>query len=69
VETKVALRLEFPVTNNGAEYEALLYGLTLATTIGVGALEISGDSQLIISQVSDSAAYFATTTLKKKVKN
>ncbi|XP_025664847.1 uncharacterized protein [Arachis hypogaea] len=36
---------EFPVSNNQAEYEALLAGLTLAKEIGAKVLEICSDSQ------------------------
>ncbi|MCL9818534.1 ribonuclease HI [Natronocalculus amylovorans] len=38
-------------TNNQAEYEALIAGVDAATTYGLDALEIRGDSQLIIKQV------------------
>ena len=45
------VRLEFKATNNMAEYEALIFGLTEALSIGVRQLLVKGDSQLIIKQV------------------
>ena len=47
-----ALRLNYPATNNEAEYEALLYGLTLAQHLGVRLLKARTDSRLIAEQVS-----------------
>jgi ribonuclease HI len=43
--------LEFKATNNMAEYEALIFGLFAALSLGVRQLLIKGDSQLIIKQV------------------
>jgi ribonuclease HI len=43
--------LEFKATNNMAEYEALIFGLTAALSLGVRQLLVKGDSQLIIKQV------------------
>ena len=43
--------LEFKATNNMAEYEALIFGLTEALSLGVRQLLVKGDSQLIIKQV------------------
>ncbi|XP_074327673.1 uncharacterized protein LOC141665583 [Apium graveolens] len=43
-----ALKFSFPVTNNVAEYEALLAGLRLAIELEVKILEIFGDSQLVV---------------------
>lgn len=48
---KYAVRLQFLVTNNEAEYEALLTGLSLAKAIGAKNLIVQADSQLIIEQV------------------
>ncbi|XP_074350573.1 uncharacterized protein LOC141689911 [Apium graveolens] len=42
-----ALKFSFPVTNNVAEYEALLAGIRLAIELEVKVLEIFGDSQLV----------------------
>ena len=48
---KYVVRLQFSATNNEAEYEALLTGLSLAKTLGVKSLIVQADSQLIIGQV------------------
>jgi ribonuclease HI len=45
------VRLEFKATNNMAEYEALIFGLSAALSLGVRQLLVKGDSQLIIKQV------------------
>jgi len=46
-----AFQLDFPVTNNIAEYKVLLAGLKAAHSHGVIKLMIVGDSQLILRQV------------------
>jgi hypothetical protein len=33
---KYVLQMHFPASNNAAEYEALLHGLRIATTLGIG---------------------------------
>ncbi|KAL8135308.1 hypothetical protein AgCh_010101 [Apium graveolens] len=43
--------LDFLTTNNEAEYEALIVGLSLAGTLRVKNLKVCGDSKLVISQV------------------
>ena len=48
---KYAIRLLFPATNNEAEYEALLLGLSLARVLKAKALIVQVDSQLVIGQV------------------
>jgi ribonuclease HI len=45
------LRLHFPVSNNVAEYEALVNGLRIAIELGVRRLDARGDSQRAIDQV------------------
>jgi hypothetical protein len=45
------VHLEFNATNNMAEYEALIFGLTAALSLGIRQLLVKGDSQLIIKQV------------------
>ena len=45
--------MQFPTTNNEAEYEALLTGLSLAKALGVKSLIIQADSQLMIGQVKE----------------
>nr|XP_025631192.1 uncharacterized protein K02A2.6-like [Arachis hypogaea] len=47
-----SIRYEFPVSNNQAEYEALLAGLTLAKVVRVNVLEVNTDSQVVSSQIN-----------------
>jgi hypothetical protein len=47
---KYMVHLEFKATNNMAEYEALIFGLSTAPTLGARQLLVKGDSQLIIKQ-------------------
>ena len=47
-----ALRLEFPVSNNEAEYEALLSRLHLAEEKRVEQIRIYNDSQLVVNQIN-----------------
>ena len=44
-------KLEFPCTNNEAEYEALILGLKVAQEIGARTVQVKGDSNLVIKQV------------------
>lgn len=46
------LQIMYTNSNNAAEYEALLHGLRMATSMGVQRLEVRGDSNLAISQVN-----------------
>jgi ribonuclease HI len=46
------LEILFEVSNNEAEYEALLHGLRLAISLGIKRLLIYGDSLLVIQQVN-----------------
>jgi hypothetical protein len=48
---RYVLRLHFPVSNNVAEYEALVNGLHITIELGVWRLDARGDSQLVIDQV------------------
>jgi ribonuclease HI len=50
-QVKYMLHLEFKATNNMAEYEALIFGLSAALSLGIRQLLMKGDSQLIIKQV------------------
>ncbi|XP_015973656.1 uncharacterized protein LOC107496840 [Arachis duranensis] len=59
-----SIRFEFPVSNNQAEYEALIGGLTLAAEVGATRLEICSDSQVVTSQVNGS--YQARDALLQK---
>ncbi|KAL5561881.1 hypothetical protein UlMin_031628 [Ulmus minor] len=47
-----ALRLEFSVSNNEAEYEALLIGLKMARELDVKAIHVFCDSKLVSAQVN-----------------
>ncbi|XP_043716235.1 uncharacterized protein Mb2253c-like [Telopea speciosissima] len=51
-ETQVAFRLDFPCSNNQAEYEALILGLGLLLGLKADTIEIIGDSQLVIKQLA-----------------
>ena len=46
------IRLDFPTTNNEAEYEALVAGLNLARAIGATSVVIYCDSQVITNQIN-----------------
>jgi ribonuclease HI len=48
---KYMVHLDFKATNNMAEYEALVFGLCTALSLGLQQLLVKGDSQLIIKQV------------------
>jgi ribonuclease HI len=50
-QVKYMVNLEFKATNNMAEYEALIFGLSAALSLGIRQLLVKGDSQLIIKQV------------------
>uniref|UniRef100_A0A2N9I431 Uncharacterized protein n=1 Tax=Fagus sylvatica TaxID=28930 RepID=A0A2N9I431_FAGSY len=47
-----AVRLQYPTTNNEAEYEALLTGLEMAKVLGATELDVLSDSQLVVGQVN-----------------
>ena len=47
-----AFRLEKQMTNNEAEYRALLYGLELALKLGVQNLKVFLDSKLVSGQIN-----------------
>ena len=46
------VRLEFPTTNNEAEYEALVVGLDLAKAAGAESVIIYCDSQVVTNQIN-----------------
>jgi ribonuclease HI len=50
-QVKYMAHLDFEATNNMAEYEALIFGLTAALSLGVRELLVKRDSQLVIRQV------------------
>ena len=47
-------KLEFPCSNNTAEYEAYLTGLATALEMGVKHLKVLGDSNLVVCQAKRS---------------
>ena len=51
VRMRYAIRIHFPVSNNVAEYEALINGLRITIELGIRWLDIRGDSQPVIDQV------------------
>ena len=48
-----AIRLGFSTSNNELEYEAILTGIELATTVSTDNLLIRSDSQLVVGQVNE----------------
>jgi ribonuclease HI len=44
--------MHFLASNNDAEYEALLHGLRIATTLSIRRLKVLGDSMLIINHAN-----------------
>ena len=46
------IRLDFPTTNNEAEYEALVAGLDLAKATGAENMVMHCDSQVVTSQIN-----------------
>ena len=47
----ISIKLEFPCSNNVAEYKAYLTGLAIVFNIGVKHMRVLRDSSLVISQV------------------
>ena len=52
-EVTYAVKFEFPLTNNQAEYEAFITGLGLAHALRAEKVEIRADSQLVCNQLSN----------------
>jgi ribonuclease HI len=48
------LQIFWKVSNNEAEYEALLHGLRLEASLGIKRLLVYGDSAVVINQVNKS---------------
>ena len=46
----LSFKLEFPCSNNTAEYEAYLTGLAMALEMGIKHLRVMGDSNLVLCQ-------------------
>jgi ribonuclease HI len=53
-QLKYVLQIFWKVSNNEAEYEALLHGLRLAASLGIKRLLVYSDSAVIINQVNKS---------------
>jgi ribonuclease HI len=53
-QLKYVLQIFWKVSNNEAEYEALLHGLRLAASLGIKRLLVYGDSATVINQVNKS---------------
>jgi ribonuclease HI len=60
-------KLEFEVTNNVAEYEALVLGLRAAKEMGIREMAVFGDAELIVQQVKN--VYQARHPRLKNYKN
>jgi ribonuclease HI len=56
-QVKYMVHLEFKATNNMAEYEALIFGLSTALSLGIRQLLVKGDFQLIVKQVRGECSY------------
>ncbi|XP_050222507.1 uncharacterized protein LOC126672596 [Mercurialis annua] len=67
VQMEYSARLEFPASNNVAEYEALMTRLQLCEELNISEAQIYSDSQLVVNQVSGSFEV-KETTLKKYAK-
>jgi ribonuclease HI len=53
-QLQYVLQIFWKVSNNEAEYEALLHGLHLAASLGIKRLLVYGDSAVVINQVNKS---------------
>jgi ribonuclease HI len=53
-QLKYVPQIFWKVSNNEAEYEALLHGLRLAASLGIKRLLVYGDSAVVINQVNKS---------------
>jgi ribonuclease HI len=53
-QLKYVLQIFWKVSNNEAEYKALLHGLRLAASLGIKRLLVYGDSAVVINQVNKS---------------
>jgi hypothetical protein len=46
---KYVMQMHFPASINIAEYEALLHGVRIVTSLGIHRLKVLGDSMLVIN--------------------
>ena len=51
-EIRCMIRLDFPTTNNEAEYEVLVAGLDLIKAVGAENVVVHCDSQVVTSQIN-----------------
>jgi ribonuclease HI len=51
-QLKYLLQILFKVSNNEADYEALLHGLRLAISLGIKRLLVYGDFLVVVQQVN-----------------
>ncbi|CAL2229588.1 unnamed protein product [Prunus armeniaca] len=54
--TALSFKLDFPCTNNVAEYEAFIMGLSTAIEMGAERMKIIGHSNLVLTQLQESFA-------------
>ena len=52
IKTQMAFKLEGNYSNNQIEYEALIIGLEILLEMGIKSVEVYGDSQLVIRQLT-----------------
>jgi ribonuclease HI len=51
-QLKYVLQIPWQATNNEAEYEALIHGLRIVTSLGIKRLLVYSDSAVVINQVN-----------------
>jgi ribonuclease HI len=54
---KYILQMNFPASNNVAEYEASLHGLRITTALGIRRLKVPRDSLLAVNQANKEWSY------------
>ncbi|XP_050238164.1 uncharacterized protein LOC126687650 [Mercurialis annua] len=76
VQIEYSARLEYPVSNNVAEYEALLARLQLCEELNISEARIYSESQLVVNQIpramngrADELAKWAATKNYESIKN
>ena len=52
VKTTLSFNIAFECTNNQAEYEALVIGLEILPELGEKDVQVIGDSQLVLRQLT-----------------
>jgi ribonuclease HI len=51
-QLKYILQILWQATNNEAEYEALIHGLRIVTSLGIKRLLVYGNSAMVVNQVN-----------------